>query len=70
MKYNGFDVLVQKNVKGIWISWTTQQPGISSWGTSKSTAVKGMEKAIGEYLDLIREKNVRPIDSLLRHELK
>lgn len=57
MKYNGFNVMVKENRDGIWISWTKQQPGISSWGTNKNGALKGIERAINEYIDLMKQKS-------------
>ena len=49
--------MVKENRDGIWISWTKQQPGISSWGTNKNGALKGIERAINEYIDLMKQKS-------------
>ncbi len=52
MNYYGFDVLVREREDGGWISWTPQQPGLSSWGVHESEAVNGIQRSIDEYLKM------------------
>jgi len=63
MNHQGFEILLTQRKDEGWVSWTPQQPGLSSWGFNKAEALKGIEKSINEYITMKKGNEFKNVKS-------